>query len=109
MVNIASIAGVRGYRGGVAYSASKWGLRGATKPAAQELGQYGIRVNAVCPGAIDTAIASDATRQGGGAVAGLPIARIGTPEEVAQLVAFLASDAGGYCTGADFIVDGGMT
>lgn len=109
IINIASTAALSGYAGGLGYSASKWGLRGASRSAAKELGPRGIRVNCVCPGAIDTAMISEETRAGGGAVQHIPIARPGAPAEVSALVAFLASDASSYCTGQEFVIDGGQT
>ncbi|MEV0700303.1 SDR family NAD(P)-dependent oxidoreductase [Saccharopolyspora sp. NPDC050389] len=109
IVNVASTAALMGFAGGLGYGASKWGLRGASKSAAKELGEFGIRVNCICPGAIDTAMISERTRAGGGAVANQPIPRPGAPAEVSALVAFLASDASSYCTGQDFVIDGGQT
>ena len=104
IVNVASTAGVRGFGGALPYAATKWGLRGASRSAAQELGPRGIRVNCVCPGVIDTpmidAASLDLTRQ--------PLSRPGLPEEIARAVAFLAADAT-YCTGAELVVDGGAT
>jgi 3alpha(or 20beta)-hydroxysteroid dehydrogenase len=105
IVNVASTAGLVGFGGAIPYAASKWGLRGASRSAAQELGPRGIRVNCVCPGVIDTPMI-DATQVD---VSRQPLARPGTPEEVAELVAFLASDASSYCTGAEFTIDGGLT
>ncbi|MFC0527305.1 SDR family NAD(P)-dependent oxidoreductase [Phytohabitans kaempferiae] len=105
IVNVASTAGVRGFGGALPYAATKWGLRGASRSAAQELGPRGIRVNCVCPGVVDTpmidAASLDLSRQ--------PLARAASPDEIAQVVAFLASDAASYCTGAEIVVDGGAT
>ncbi|GAA4840266.1 SDR family NAD(P)-dependent oxidoreductase [Saccharopolyspora rosea] len=105
IVNIASISGLRGHGGALAYAASKWGLRGASRSAAREFAPLGIRVNCVCPGAVDTPMI-DARRLD---LSHLPIPRAGTVGELARLVAFLASDASAYCTGADFVADGGAT
>jgi 3alpha(or 20beta)-hydroxysteroid dehydrogenase len=110
IINISSVNGLQGKNGLGAYTASKFAIRGLTRVAAAELGALNIRVNSVLPGIIDTAIgdvsvADDAhddrfDRQ--------PIARIGVADEVANVLLFLASDASSYCTGADFVVDGGM-
>lgn len=110
IVNISSQAGVQGLAGYTAYGASKWGLRGMSKVAAIELGPLGIRVNTVYPGMIDTPmIAHLDVERGPGGHPGAPLTRVGTPEEVAEVVAFLASDASSYITGADLTVDGGAS
>ncbi|OBJ96291.1 3-alpha-hydroxysteroid dehydrogenase [Mycolicibacterium fortuitum] len=110
IINISSQAGVQGLAGYTAYGASKWGLRGMSKVAAIELGPLGIRVNTVYPGMIDTPmIAHLAVERGLGGHPGAPLTRVGTPEEVADVVAFLASDASSYITGADLTVDGGAS
>jgi 3alpha(or 20beta)-hydroxysteroid dehydrogenase len=108
IINISSINGFVGGLGCISYVASKFAIRGMTKTAAMELGPHGIRVNSIHPGVIDTEMA----REG---VEGLdfdpfgsmPLRRIGRPEEVADLAVFLASDESAYCTGSEFVLDGG--
>jgi 3alpha(or 20beta)-hydroxysteroid dehydrogenase len=109
MVNISSLAGMKGIGGAVAYTASKYAVRGMTKTAAIELGSAGIRVNSVHPGGIETPMTSPvgASSEPGAQEYSYPIPRIGRPEEVAQLVLWLASDKSSYSTGAEFLVDGG--
>ncbi|MFF2777302.1 glucose 1-dehydrogenase [Streptomyces sp. NPDC058052] len=106
IVNISSQAGLQGIWGHGAYGAAKWGLRGLTKTAALELGPDGIRVNSVHPGAIATAMTA---HLGTARHPGAPLGRVGEPEEVARLVAFLASDESSYLSGAELAVDGGAS
>lgn len=112
IVNISSAAGMYGVAGVVSYAASKYAVRGMTKVAALELGRDGIRVNSVHPGGVDTPmIARDVESAGERDAVGIanPIPRIGRPEEVSELVTWLASDASSYCTGSEFLIDGGGT
>ncbi|MGW1679291.1 glucose 1-dehydrogenase [Saccharopolyspora sp. NPDC002376] len=112
IINVSSVEGIGGMPLLVAYSASKFAIRGMTKVAAMELGKHGIRVNSVHPGVIDTQMISDAA---GGPVPmdhvgkRVALGRVGQPSEIADLVVFLASDESSYCTGAEFIADGGAT
>jgi 3alpha(or 20beta)-hydroxysteroid dehydrogenase len=111
IVNISSIAGLRGAAGAFAYSASKWAVRGMTKSAALELAAHGVRCNSVHPGIITTTMLEEFDRAGVCELvqSRIPVGREAGPEEVAKLVLFLASDDSAYCTGAEFVVDGGMT
>jgi len=111
MVTVASVGGVQGVAGLAGYTSSKFAVRGLTRVAALELAPQGIRVNSVVPGSIDTAMMQPGFW---GDLDLRPImaktcalGRVGRPEEVAELVCWLASDASSYCTGADFTVDGG--
>ncbi|MCU1462114.1 MAG: 3-alpha-hydroxysteroid dehydrogenase [Acidimicrobiales bacterium] len=108
IVNISSLAGVRAFAGHAAYSASKYGVRGVTQVAAIELGPFGIRVNSVHPGMIDTAMLPPGSRaQLAERVLGVPLRRVGTTDDVASLVLFLASDESSYLSGAEITIDGG--
>ena len=110
IVNISSTAGLRGSPRAFAYSATKWALRGMTKPAAADLASLGIRVNSVHPGPIDTEMLSVRTpEQNQQRLQSVPMRRMGSAEEVADLVLFLLSDESRYMTGAEVAIDGGAT
>jgi NAD(P)-dependent dehydrogenase (short-subunit alcohol dehydrogenase family) len=111
IVNTASAAGLIGLPGGTAYVASKHGVAGLTKSAALEYAKSGIRINAVCPGFIRTAMVERVIDGGSisedAMVAAEPIGRIGKPEEIANVVLFLCSDDASFVTGLPMPVDGG--
>ncbi|MCX2730414.1 glucose 1-dehydrogenase [Saccharopolyspora sp. NFXS83] len=111
IINVSSVEGLAGMPGTVAYAASKFAIRGMTKVAALELGERGIRVNSVHPGMIDTRMLRDVAGDAmdGFAKSRLALGRLGEPADIANLVLFLAGDESSYCTGAEFVADGGAT
>jgi len=109
IINTSSIAGLEGAFGATAYGATKWAVTGMTKTVAKELGKHGIRVNSIHPGAIVTEMIADMVDgQEDKMVSRQPIKRLGTPDDIAEMALFLASDRSGYCTGQAFTVDGGV-
>ena len=110
IVNISSVAGLRGSPGAIAYSATKWALRGMTKAAAIDFAPRGIRVNSVHPGPIDTdMIRVRSAEENQRRTQMVPMKRMGTAEEVAKLVLFLLSEESSYMTGAEVTIDGGVS
>jgi 3alpha(or 20beta)-hydroxysteroid dehydrogenase len=108
IINVSSSAGLVGVPGAIAYSSSKWAVRGLTRGAALDLAPMGIRVNSVHPGLVDTPIFAGFPPEALAAMTAVqPMPRLGKPQEIAALVAFLASDDAGFCTGSEFVADGG--
>jgi len=113
IINISSVEGFTGAAGLSAYSASKFAIRGMTKSAAQELGEFGIRVNSVHPGGVLTSMtlgqaAAADPADGEAFLKAMPLARFARPAEISCLVAYLASDESSYSTGSEFVADGGL-
>lgn len=110
IINISSACGLTGQPSIFGYGATKWGIRGMGRLAALDLAKYGIRVNTVFPGIIDTPMMERVTTPETRAIyeAMTPLGRIGQPQDIAGLVAFLASDAASFITGGEFASDGGM-
>ena len=113
IINISSVAGLEGVKNHGAYTGTKWAIRGLTKVAAQEWGRNGIRVNSVHPGLIDTPMTANNPAIHNPDIRnkferGVPLGRPGTSRDIANMVLFLASDESSYCTGQEFVVDGGV-
>ncbi|HSW18693.1 MAG TPA: glucose 1-dehydrogenase, partial [Ramlibacter sp.] len=111
IINVSSIAALTGRAGISAYASSKWALRGLSRSAALELSAHKIRVNSIIPGLIETPMSLDAMGADKLKLRGdkLPVGRAGQPADIANLALFLASDASGFCTGGEYLCDGGET
>jgi 3-oxoacyl-[acyl-carrier protein] reductase len=107
VINVASVAGIRANPGQANYSASKAGVIGFTRTVAAEVARRGVTVNAVAPGLIETAFTADVME--GEMAKAIPARRVGTPEEVAACIRFLASEQASYVTGTTLTVDGGLS
>ncbi|HEY5332219.1 MAG TPA: 3-oxoacyl-ACP reductase FabG [Solirubrobacterales bacterium] len=107
VINVASVAGIRANPGQANYSASKAGVIGFTRTVAAEVARRGVTVNAVAPGLIETAFTEDVME--GEMAKAIPARRVGTPEEVAACIRFLASEQASYVTGTTLTVDGGLS
>ncbi|GAA1947601.1 SDR family NAD(P)-dependent oxidoreductase [Nocardioides panacihumi] len=109
IVNICSVAAMSGHAA-AAYTASKWALRGLTRSASLELGRLGIRVNAVMPGLVDTPLMAAASPAFfDAALAEIPLGRVGVPADIAPTIVFLVADDSAYYSGAELVIDGGLT
>lgn len=107
IINISSVSGLKGNTDSIAYSASKFAVRGMTKSAAIEFAPQGIRVNSVHPGLIETPMVRKSRVSK--LARAIPLQRTAQPLEVSNVVVYLASDESGYATGAEFVIDGGLT
>jgi 3alpha(or 20beta)-hydroxysteroid dehydrogenase len=110
IVVLGSVAGLWGPWGGTSYSASKWAIRGMCRVAAKEFGPHGVRVNSIHPGYIQTDLLDISTKNLDRAeiTKTIPLGRIGDAREIASVALFLAGDQSSYCTGQEFVVDGGL-
>jgi 3alpha(or 20beta)-hydroxysteroid dehydrogenase len=113
IINVSSVAGMEGVKGRAAYGSTKWAVRGMTKVGALEWGERGIRVNSIHPGIIETPMTAGLRAFTDAEVRArtertIPLGRVGQAIDIARMALFLASDESSYCTGQEFIVDGGV-
>ena len=113
IINISSVAGMQGVKGRAAYGSTKWAVRGITKVGAIEWGDRGIRVNSIHPGMIETPMTAELRAFSDAGVRAraektIPLGRMGQAIDIANMALFLASDESSYCTGQEFVVDGGV-
>jgi 3alpha(or 20beta)-hydroxysteroid dehydrogenase len=113
IVNVSSVAGMEGVKGRAAYGSTKWAVRGMTKIGALEWGEHGIRVNSIHPGIIETPMTAGLRAFTDADVRArtersIPLGRVGQAIDIAYMALFLASDESAYCTGQEFVVDGGV-
>jgi NAD(P)-dependent dehydrogenase (short-subunit alcohol dehydrogenase family) len=112
IVNVSSVGGLVGFWGSSPYGTTKGGLEIFTRCVAMDYAQHGIRCNSVCPGLVDTPMSApllNDPEMRADALAAYPISRVGSPEEVAKLILYLASDESAWVTGSSFTIDGGLT
>ncbi len=111
IINISSVGGLLGSPNNIAYSGTKWAVRGMTKCAATELAPFRVRVNSIHPGGVDTPMLTAQIHGAAlaGVAAGTPLGRLATADDVAAMALFLASDDSSYSTGSEFVCDGGMS
>lgn len=109
IVNICSVAGMKGGGQPFAYAASKWAVRGMTRVAAYELAPHNIRVNAISPGVVDTPMIEGGREALKSLAANIPMGRVARPEEIAAIALFLASDASSYISGTEITADAALT
>jgi len=113
IINVSSVAGMEGVKGRAAYGSTKWAVRGMTKVGALEWGEHGIRVNSIHPGIIETPMTAGLRAFTDADVRArternIPLGRVGQAIDIAHMALFLASDESSYCTGQEFVVDGGV-
>lgn len=109
IVNLSSVSGIKGGDQPFAYTASKFAVRGMTRQAAHDMAKYGIRINAICPGVVDTPMIEGGAEVLAHLASIIPSGRVGQPEEIAAIALFLVSDASSYVSGTEVVADAALT